>query len=114
MERKIAEPAEPPFDVEGTDTQPATIVRTPLGEDIWLPPPVSAPQSNGCLSRSNEEKLDAAIQYIRKLFHDAAGPQVGGRKFFGRVTMATVWQKGECVEIQPCIEGKDRVIREGM
>ena len=113
MARKAPESNEPPFDVEG-ETTDEVLERLEEKLDAEPKKPLQVQPSNGCLSRGNEDKLEAAIQYIRKLFHDAAGPQVGGRKFFGRVTMATVWQKGECVEIQPCIEGKDRVIREGM
>lgn len=69
-------------------------------------------QANGAakLSARNTEMLNAVIEHLRDKFRIAAGPQVGGRKFYGRVTIETVWQDGECQEILPEVSERDRVI----
>jgi hypothetical protein len=115
----------------------AAAVNTPIrrGEDIWIPPsdsdsppppPPPAPPAppalkieitrespkdgeDSKLSANNQKKLDAAIAHLKKLFADAAGPQIGERPFYGRVAVEAHWQKGECLELRTNTACGDRV-----
>ena len=65
------------------------------------------------LNRNNATKLDAAIEHLRALFSHANSPQVGGRSFWGTISIEVHFQDGQAADILPSFSSRDRCVRNG-
>lgn len=60
------------------------------------------------MSFDNRKQLEALCEHVFKIFRDSTGPQIGGRKFFGVTGFQLNWNSGECIEIRPFSDCRDR------
>ena len=60
-------------------------------------------------TQSSARRLDAAIEHLKIMWRDAEGPQVGGRRFYGKIIMEVPFEDGQPQDILASKMARDRV-----
>lgn len=81
----------------------------PRPEPAPARPPEPAPPPPASRTQPNARRLAAAHAHLDRMFADAEGEQIEGRKFWGKIKLAIPFQDGSAQEIQASKEATDRV-----
>lgn len=65
---------------------------------------------DGTRSMVSARKLDAAHHHLDKMWADAEGEQIDGRRFYGKITLEVPFQNGEPQRILASKAADDKVI----
>lgn len=60
-------------------------------------------------SLANAARLKAAHEHLDRMFADAEGEQIAGRKFWGKIKLVIPFQDGSAQDIQASKKATDRV-----